>query len=183
MNTARNILDASALRAPDETGPSYIDFDSPVVEIESRTNSENEEVTAIGPDETRIHRMVAALLIEGKTPGVIAATLNIGEAKVRTLLRQEHTQLAVNELAQTAGTDVVAQVLKASELDTVFRLIEIRDRGLTDGAKLTAAGMLLKMRNGNVPIRPKNEEDEQSGDLAEQIARLDQTIARIKESK
>mgnify|MGYP003148156305 CR=1 FL=1 len=147
----------------------------------SVASASEDEMVLLGPDETRLHRMVAALLVEGKTPDVIAVTLNIDAEKVKALLRQKHTQDAVNEIAKTnENTDTVAQILAASEIDTVFKLLQLRDHGKTDVIKLNAVSQLLKLRNGNEPLRPKANKFEGHGDIETQVANLDRQIEGLK---
>jgi hypothetical protein len=147
----------------------------PISEPQSAEDGKVVEMEGSAP----MHRTAAALLIQGHTPERIAAILKVDKDKCKILLKQEQTQAVIAELAQSMGNEAAENVLKATELDTIFKLIELRDYAESHSVQLNACKELLSRRRGNQPIRRPGEENEdglEGGTLSEQVHELDQRI-------
>ena len=78
------------------------------------------------------------------------------------------------------GSKSVENVLRATELDTVFKRLELRDEGVSHMVQLSACKELLTRRRGNVPIRSMNEENEFGGDVRSRVSHIDLQLKALK---
>ena len=135
-----------------------------------------EEPLAV-PAAMRTGRMVAALFADGRSSREIANLLGLTEEKVRAVLRMPTTQEALAGLVETQGKDVVQNILRAAHLDTVMRLVELRDGSDSDSVRLGACKELLT-RVGDVRT---HDELHLPDDPVERMRVLEEEIKRLQQ--
>jgi hypothetical protein len=151
--------------------------------LDQETSSKNEADGVVEIDTAPPHhRVAAALLLEGKTPEQIAEVMKMEVGKVKTLLQQPQTQEAIKQLAEV-GDDSVENLLKATEIATVLKLIELRDDQLTPAStKLACCKELLRLRHGNDKLK-RSDEDGLDGDVNSVVEELDRKIESLMNSR
>ena len=150
-----------------------------LLDLENKSNSP----TSL-PSSARTGRMVAALFADGKTTKEIGALLELAEDKVRAVLSQPATQEALAGLVSTSGEDVVTNILKAARLDTVLRLIDLRDSSDSDAVRLSACKEILSRADGPVgKERTTFNELRLPEDPVERMKALKDEIKRLQETK
>lgn len=135
------------------TAAHYLNLDTPVPPA---SDSLSESVSAFGMPASRV---VATMFADGKSPQEIAKALGKSEDKIRAILRLPETQKVLAELVVELGDSVVANVLKATRLDTVLRLVQLRDGGATDTVRLAACKELLDRAEGKAVARERAADD------------------------
>lgn len=145
--------------------------------------SENEP--DIKPEKSQIHRSVAALFVEGNSPGQIAEKLGIAAEKVKTLLKQEHTQEVIKDLVSAQGQEGVASILAATEVDSVLKLIEVRDDpGTPKNVVVQTISKLFELQRGKKPYSSGEEDETPTGNaLANKVGDLDKQISELQKRK
>jgi hypothetical protein len=144
-----------------------------------KSNSVNE--LDISPQVDKIHRSVAALFVAGNSPAQIAVKLDLPGEKVRVLLKRQNTQQVIKELLQDQGDEGVENILRATEVDNILKMIEIRDSPNTlPNVALTACKMISEIQRGKVPYRKGDEDSSVTGDkLAGKVSDLDKQIQNL----
>lgn len=77
--------------------------------------------------ERPIHRVMALMVTKGATYREIAAATGFTPIHVSTVLRQPYMRKLVADLISDGGLDPVVTMLQSAGLDTVHKLIELRD--------------------------------------------------------
>ena len=144
--------------------------------FESNSNNEPDIVPhKLAPNEAQLHRSVASLFVEGNPPRKIAQLLSIEEGKVKTLNKQEHTQEVIKELVSVTGqSDIVKNILAATQVENILTLIELRDSSATANVRRQCCMDLANMYRGKKPVS-EGEEDAQER-LGGKISELDKQI-------
>ena len=143
--------------------------------------NKSEDGSAIMPGSEQVHRSVAALLVSGKSPDQIAETLNIALDKVSRIIKQKHTQECIKEFVKEQGTEAVANILKATEVDNILRIIQIRDDvGTPPAVALNACKVIAEMQRGKKPYANPDEDDQVHGEqLAGKVGIIDEQIKEL----
>lgn len=77
------------------------------------------------------HRVIIYLKAEGLSNKEVAEVSGFTPVAVSNILRQPWAKRRVLEIIQSKGSDAVETVLKSSALDSIYKLIELRDSPLT----------------------------------------------------
>lgn len=77
--------------------------------------------------ERPIHRVMALMVTKGATYREIAAATGYTPIHVGTILRQPYMRKLVADLISDAGLDPVVTMLQSAGMDTVHKLLELRD--------------------------------------------------------
>ena len=149
--------------------------------FESSSVTEPDYSLDISPEQGQIHRAVASLFVGGKSPAQIASSLSIPAEKVKTLIKQQHTQEVIKELLKSQGTEGVSNILKATEVENVLKMIEIRDSQNTPATvALNACRYFAELQRGKVPYSKGDEDDVlQGAELSGKVADLDKQIQQL----
>lgn len=122
------------------------------------------------------HRLAVKLHLEGWSNFQIAQELRQSSGDVSQLLT---SQTVRKEIAAAIAADeqVVARILEAAGLDSIYRLINLRDNATSESVRYNAAKTLLEHGYGKAVLRTKNMDgNASSDDPAEEAARLKEEL-------
>jgi hypothetical protein len=85
------------------------------------------------------HRLIITLKAKGMTNVAIAAELSVTPATVSNVLRQDWARERLAKLIHDSGKDVIRGVLEGACLDSVYKLIDLRDAKETPPAVVKAS--------------------------------------------
>lgn len=130
------------------------------------------------------HRLMIMLKVQGYSHTEIAKFTDYTIAHVSQVLRQPWArERIVQELAK-AGREVVMDLLQGAAVDSVFKIIELRDTATDEGVQLRASQDLLDRHLGKATQRVESHATvhHMSTTVKEvdaEIARVDAEIARL----
>jgi hypothetical protein len=127
------------------------------------------------------HRLAVKLHLEGWTNHMIAEELRQSVADVSALLTSKDMR---NTIAKAIGADekIVAKILEAAGLDSIYRLISLRDNASSDSVKFNAAKTLLEHGFGKALARVKTFNTDESEDPLGEAERLTKELLQTKEA-
>jgi hypothetical protein len=133
--------------------------------------------------ESPLHRMMCYLKAQGLSNREIAVRTGKSETWVSQVLRQPWARDRVKEEMKAAGQDAIQTVITAAAMDSVYKLIEIRDNEKAKPSEqLAAANSLLDrfMGKPTQKIESENKTTIQTTDVAELQAELATAEAELK---
>jgi hypothetical protein len=132
-------------------------------------------------EESPHHRLISYLVAQGFSKTEIARKTGYTIPWVSQITRQPWFRLRLVQELKEAGQDAVSATLKASVLDSVFTMVEIRDDPTTTKAvKLAACNSILDRYFGK-PVQKNEIEDKRTPPSTPEISALDKEIQQIEE--
>jgi ElaB/YqjD/DUF883 family membrane-anchored ribosome-binding protein len=130
------------------------------------------------------HRLVIYLKASGKTNKEIAKSSGFSEEWVSQILRQPWARKQLLEELKTLGTDPVQGLLSSTAEDSVYTIIELRDKADDASVRLRAAQDLLDRYLGKATqrVESRNQIAFIEGDIEKvdsELAALELEIGRL----
>lgn len=130
------------------------------------------------------HRLIIMLKVQGHSNTEIARLTGYTIPWVGQVLRQPWARERILDELKAAGRDSIQALLEASTADSIFTIIELRDRSDDDSVRLRAADSLLDRYLGKATqrVETKGEVTHLTGDIAkldEDINKLESEINRL----
>jgi hypothetical protein len=178
---------AAALCGPDEDSPwSFV----PDREVHTMNASEEHfEVPELFQPEKRsggllkekpIHRTIAYMLLQGATQRKVSEVVGLGEMTISKLVNTGWFREVTAKLAAVAGGDAVMELLKGASTESAQVLIQLT-QSKNENIKLKAAESVLDRVFGKAVTRVQKTSSTVPVDPAEELAELNQEIARSEE--
>ena len=193
---ALKLIQLNAVKPSNEAGPLGGNLNNPDQHPERRTAGFNgsiehglhrfakeNDVAAMGvKDEQPWHRMAAYMLNAGRTNSEIAMAAGVRPGEVSILKSQRWFQELCATIANDDGEEVLGS-LKAEALNSINKLVELRDFSESDAIQLSAARTLLEQSHGkptqkiisDVTARRATSPREEMDQLTEELAALQKT--------
>ncbi len=119
------------------------------------------------------HRMIVMLKAQGRSNRSIAETMGMDEAWISQVLRQPWARQRLVQEITEMGRDAVREMLSVSAIDSLNRLIDLRDDPKTPaGVKRQACSDLLDRALGKAVQRSENVNFQGGGPV--ELAKLEQ---------
>jgi transposase len=131
--------------------------------------------------EKYIHRLVALMTAEGRSPHEIAEILGLHYITVLNLQKQPYVRDLVLREMHRAGRGKIQEMLEVQVIPSIEKIVKLRDTAAKPEVQLKAANDILNRVFGmpNQPITTRREDTEDLSKLSD--AEIDARIAKLKQ--
>lgn len=124
--------------------------------------------------ERPVHRVIMFLAAQGMSNVEIAFKVGVTPTTVSRLMRQPWFKKRVVDIVNSQGLDPVKEIIRGAALDSVYKIIELRDKASSENVQMKSAFDLLDRYLGK-SVQPVAEDKVSISDEA----RLDAEIAEL----
>lgn len=127
--------------------------------------------------ESPAHLVIAYMAASGMAQSEIAVRQGLQPCTVSNLFRQPWFQQRVVDIITEQGQDVVKTLISGAAVDSVLRLVHLRDNAKSENVQAVSAIHLLDRHLGKAPQKVDHRDD--SGDPHKEEARLRRQLAEL----
>lgn len=148
---------------------SIIEHDKPAAPLASRPlfSAHEDESRRVLKREKAIHRIIVMLTASGMSQGEIATHLGVSRGMIHDCLRQPWAKEMVVEEIQRSGRSTIDALVQGAALDSVMKLIELRDAEKSPVETQRKAANDILDRAFGKPNQPITHREEQVAEMSD----------------
>jgi len=135
--------DLAGALPPDLGEPAVSPAPAPPNRLSFLFNQENNQPSVVIQKENARHRRILFMKAHGMSNRAIAEALEMSPVSVGIIVRQEWFKSALVQLMNESGIDGVRKVLQGAALDSVFKIVELRDKASSEAVQRDCAFDIL----------------------------------------